>query len=132
MGLKKIPVVEMSVGFVFECAHFSPSFPEGHPNKRVHGHTYYGTVVVENPIDERTGFVMDVSQFQEILKPIVQKLDHHFLNEIKGLELPSSEWIAVWVWEQLASRLTGLKQVEISRPSVGLVARYRGQVKDSL
>jgi len=124
---KPIPVIEFAVDFVFECAHFVPTFPDGHSSRRMHGHTYYGKVIVENLIDLKTGFVMDVAKFQEILKPTVDKLDHHLLNEIPGLENPSSEWIAVWIWEELSGQLKGLKEIEIHRPSVGMSVRYRGQ-----
>jgi 6-pyruvoyltetrahydropterin/6-carboxytetrahydropterin synthase len=119
-------VFELCVEFVFESAHFMPEFPEGHPNRKMHGHTYYGVVTVENKINPATGYVMDVAEFQKLIRPVVQKLDHNLLNDIKGLEQPSSERIAAWLWQELLPIVDGLKQIEIKRPSVGMSVRYRG------
>jgi 6-pyruvoyltetrahydropterin/6-carboxytetrahydropterin synthase len=121
------PLIELSVDFVIECAHQMMEFPEGHPNRRIHGHTYYGVVKLVGSIDPETGYVMDAMELKQHLDPVVKMLDHQFLNDIPGLVKPSSEWIAVFLWEKLAGKIRGLKSVEIRRPSVGMSVVYKGE-----
>ncbi len=67
-----------------------------------------------------------MNEVPRLIKPTVEKLDHHLLNEIPGLEKPSSEWIAVWFWRELKNNFLNLQAVEVKRPSVGMSVVYRG------
>ena len=99
--------------FSFEAAHLLPNVPEGHKCGRLHGHTFYIRVYLEGPVGETTGWVMDFGDVKDIFKPIYDQLDHYYLNDIKGLENPTSENLAKWVWLQLKPKLDLLVKVEI-------------------
>ena len=105
--------VELVKDFRFEAAHFLPNVPEGHKCRRIHGHSFRGEVAVRGPIDPILGWVMDFADLKRVVDPIVHRLDHYLLNEIEGLENPTSEVLAVWIWHQLAAGLPMLHRVTI-------------------
>lgn len=105
--------VEIVKDFRFEAAHYLPNVPEGHKCRRMHGHSFRGEVAVRGPIGERSGWVMDFADVKKAVDPIVARLDHYPLNEIEGLENPTSERIAIWIWERLAPALPMLHRVTI-------------------
>jgi 6-pyruvoyltetrahydropterin/6-carboxytetrahydropterin synthase len=105
--------VELVKDFRFEAAHFLPNVPEGHKCRRIHGHSFHGEVAVRGPLDPVLGWVMDFADLKKIVDPIVHRLDHYLLNEIEGLENPTSEILAVWMWNQLAHELPMLYRVTI-------------------
>jgi 6-pyruvoyltetrahydropterin/6-carboxytetrahydropterin synthase len=105
--------VELVKDFRFEAAHFLPHVPEGHKCRRIHGHSFKGEVAVRGPIDPRLGWVMDFADLKAIVDPIVHRLDHYLLNDIAGLGNPTSEVLAVWIWNQLAEKLPLLVRVTI-------------------
>lgn len=105
--------MELVRDFRFEAAHWLPNVAEGHKCRRVHGHSFRGEVVVRGPVDPRTGWVMDFAELGRAVKPLVAQLDHYMLNEIDGLENPTSELIAIWIWQRLASELPLLYRVTI-------------------
>ena len=74
--------------------------PDGHKCSRLHGHTYILEVFVEGEINNK-GWVMDFADVDAVVKPIIKQLDHYYLNEISGLENPTSENIAVWIKTRL-------------------------------
>jgi 6-pyruvoyltetrahydropterin/6-carboxytetrahydropterin synthase len=100
--------------------------PDGHPCGRVHGHTFRVRVTVTGPIDATTGFVIDFADVQRSFAPVHDALDHRFLNDIPGLENPTSEHLAVWIWNHLVGALPGLSVVEITETGESGVA-YRGR-----
>jgi 6-pyruvoyltetrahydropterin/6-carboxytetrahydropterin synthase len=100
--------------YQFEAAHHLPRVPEGHKCKRLHGHSYRVTVVVEGAIDPELGWVRDFAAVDEVVSPLITRLDHQVLNDIPGLDNPTSELLAVWLWERLAPGLSGLTEVAIS------------------
>ena len=104
-------VIELVKDFRFEAAHFLPNVPEGHKCRRVHGHSFRGEVAVRGAVDERTGWVMDFADLKRAVNPLVDRLDHYLLNDIEGLENPTSELLAVWIWKQLAPTLPLLYRV---------------------
>ncbi len=108
----------------FEAAHSLPNVPEGHKCKRVHGHSYRVGVVVEGEVGEKTGWVMDFSEIDEVIRPLIDQLDHRLLNDIPGLSNPTSELLAHWLWKQ-ASGLTGLVEVSVSETASSRCI-YRG------
>ena len=99
--------------FTVEAAHMLPNVPEGHKCRRLHGHSFRVSVSVSGPVDDETGWVMDFADIEAACKPIHAQLDHRYLNDIEGLENPTSEIIARWVWDRLEPNLPGLAQVKI-------------------
>lgn len=111
--------------FTFDSAHSLPNVPDGHKCKNVHGHTYLLTVWVERPLDEKMGWVMDFADLKEIISPIVKELDHKYINDIPGLENPTCEILAKWIWDRVIEDLGGLIKVELNEtPTSGAV--YEG------
>jgi 6-pyruvoyltetrahydropterin/6-carboxytetrahydropterin synthase len=106
-------VVEVVKDFRFEAAHWLPNVPEGHKCRRIHGHSFRGEVSVRGPIDPKVGWVVDFADLKRAVDPIVEKLDHYMLNEIDGLENPTSERVAIWFWERLVSIIPNLHRVTI-------------------
>src|SRR5215204_5165699 len=92
-------LMEIFREFRFEAAHRLPNVPEGHKCARLHGHSYKIEVAVRGPVDERTGWFVDFGQLYAAWEPLYAVLDHHYLNEVPGLENPTSEILARWVWE---------------------------------
>ncbi len=121
------PLVCMTIEFKFDSAHFMPTFPEGHPNRRMHGHTYYGFVSLKGVPHSDSGFLVEETEIKKIIEPTVQKLDHFMLNEIVGMGLPTTENICVWLWNEWKDKVTGLCKIEIRRPSVGLSVSFSGE-----
>jgi len=111
--------------FTFDSAHSLPNVPEGHKCKRVHGHTYRLKVFVEGPLEENLDWVMDFTDIKDIVKPVVNQLDHYYMNDITGLENPTCENIAKWIWTKIQPRLPGLSYIELHEtPTTGVI--YNG------
>jgi len=111
--------------FSFEAAHRLPNVPAGHKCARLHGHSFQIRVTVDGPVGEQTGWVMDFADLKSAFRPVYDKLDHRYLNEIVGLENPTSENLARWIWRQLHPTLAGLAEVEVRETcSAGCI--YRG------
>ncbi len=106
-------VVELVKDFRFEAAHYLPNVPEGHKCRRMHGHSFRGEVAVRGPVDARIGWLIDFADMKRAVDPVVARLDHYLLNEVEGLENPTSEQIAVWMWERIAPSLPQLYRVTI-------------------
>ena len=99
--------------FKFEAAHRLPRVPEGHKCARLHGHSFKVEVAIFGDVSPETGWLIDFGELFEIWRPLHDKLDHHYLNEIPGLENPTSEVLAKWIWDQLAPNLPVLEQVTL-------------------
>ena len=97
----------------FEAAHFLPKVPPGHKCARMHGHSYLVEIAIEGEVDPERGWLMDFAEIDEHVNPLVRQLDHQVLNEIDGLANPTSELLAVWIWQKLGA-LTGLTEVVVS------------------
>jgi len=106
--------MEVFKRFKFEAAHFLPKVPEGHKCKRLHGHSYGVILYLKGPYDAEKGWVVDFSEIKQIFAPILETLDHQLLNEIEGLENPTSEALAIWIWNKLKPQLPLLSKVELS------------------
>lgn len=89
--------------FGFEAAHRLPNVPEGHKCARLHGHSFKVEVHVSGPADPSLGWVVDFADIGAAFRPVFEALDHRYLNEIAGLENPTSENLAVWIWDHLAA-----------------------------
>ena len=105
--------IELVKDFRFEAAHFLPNAPEGHKCRRMHGHSFLGEVAVRGQIDRRTGWVMDFADLKKAVDPVVKRLDHYLLNDVEGLDNPTSEVLAVWIWNEIAPQLPMLHRVTI-------------------
>lgn len=103
--------------FSFEAAHFLPSAPPGHPNARVHGHSFRVRVTLDGEPNETTGVVMHLDDVESAVADAREALDHRFLNEVDGLSQPTLERISIWLWERLHNRLPGLAEIEVARDS---------------
>ena len=111
--------------FTFEAAHRLPNVPPGHKCARLHGHSFRVVVQVDGPVGPDTGWVMDFSDVRAACEPLREALDHHYLNDIEGLENPTSEHVARWIWVRLASSLPGLAAVTV-RETCTSGCTYRG------
>lgn len=110
--------------FTFEAAHHLPKVPEGHKCRRPHGHSFTLEVHVSGDLDPKTGWVMDFADISAAVKPLLARLDHHDLNGIPGLENPTSEMVAQWIWRELAPSLPLSAIVVRETASAGCI--YRG------
>jgi 6-pyruvoyltetrahydropterin/6-carboxytetrahydropterin synthase len=118
-------VTEIFREFTFEAAHRLPNVPDGHKCARLHGHSFKVVVSVAGPIDPDLGWVMDFGDVKAAFKPLEEQLDHRYLNEVVGLENPTSENLARWIWYRLRPRLPGLTEVVV-RETCTSGCRYRG------
>ncbi len=97
----------------FEAAHRLPNLPDGHKCKRLHGHTFTVEIHVSGPVVEGIGWVMDFADLKRAFDPLHEQLDHRYLNEIEGLENPTSENIAFWIWARLRPAVPNLTSVVV-------------------
>lgn len=99
--------------FRFEAAHRLPRVPEGHKCARLHGHSFKIEIAVAGDVDPRTGWLIDFARLTEAWQPLHDRLDHHYLNEVEGLDNPTSEVLVRWLWDRLAPRLPELDQITL-------------------
>lgn len=111
--------------FTFEAAHRLPHVPEGHKCARLHGHSYRVEVHVSGDVAPATGWVMDFGDLKKAFEPLRDELDHRYLNEVAGLENPTSEILARWIWQRLAGQLP-LSSVMV-RETCASGCIYRGE-----
>lgn len=103
--------------FKFESAHRLPKVPPGHKCSRLHGHSFKVELTVAGPVNPETGWFIDFSELYELWQPLFKVLDHNYLNEIPGLENPTSEILAKWIWDKLRPGLPSLVQVTLFETS---------------
>ncbi|WP_109616949.1 6-carboxytetrahydropterin synthase QueD [Sediminitomix flava] len=118
--------MEIFKEFTFEAAHHLPNMPEGHPCGRLHGHSWKAVIYLKDEIKQPYGWVMDFGDIAKKFEPIREQLDHNYLNNIEGLENPTSEVIAKWVWDKLKPELEALSRVTIYE-TVDCAATYTGE-----
>ncbi|TCO78316.1 6-carboxytetrahydropterin synthase QueD [Chromatocurvus halotolerans] len=112
--------------FHFEAAHRLPNVPEGHKCARLHGHSFHVRITVSGEAPEPAGWVMDFADLKAGFRPLLEQLDHYYLNDIPGLENPTSENLCRWIWQRLQPALPALSCVEI-RETCTSGCRYRGE-----
>jgi 6-pyruvoyltetrahydropterin/6-carboxytetrahydropterin synthase len=112
--------------FQIEAAHRLPNVPTGHKCARLHGHSWSIEVAIEGPVGDDTGWVMDYADLKAAFQPIHDRIDHNYLNEIPGLENPTSERLAVWLWNELKPRLPLLSELVIAETCTSRCV-YRGR-----
>jgi len=106
--------MEIYKEFTFESAHLLPNVPAGHKCGRLHGHSWRCTIHVTGELDPHTGWVMDFADIKQAFRPLFEQLDHNYLNDIEGLENPTSEVLARWIWRRLKPDLPQLSRVVIN------------------
>src|ERR1700744_2560366 len=99
--------------FDFEAAQAIPNFPEGHKCRAIHGHSFLITVSITGEVNEETGVFYDHARISDAMRPLIEQVDHSYLNEIPGLENPTIEVMAKWFWSRLAPQLPGLSEIVI-------------------
>ncbi|MEM9661049.1 MAG: 6-carboxytetrahydropterin synthase QueD [Planctomycetota bacterium] len=99
--------------FTFDAAHRLDHLPEGHKCGRVHGHTYRLTVHVEGEPDPVVGWIVDFAEIKRLVTDTIEPLDHHLLNDVPGLEQPTTERLAAWIWHRLHPSLPGLCKITL-------------------
>ena len=117
--------VELLRRFSFDSAHSLPNVPEDHKCHRLHGHTFQVEIKVTGPIGETTGWVMDFADLKKATQPLIEALDHRYLNEIEGLENPTSEHISIWIWDRLKPQIKELSAVTVHE-TCNTGCTYRG------
>jgi len=105
--------MELYKDFQFEAAHLLPNVPEGHKCARLHGHSFWVRITITGEMDPDTGWIMDFDDIKQAFAPLLEQLDHNYLNDIAGLENPTSEHLARWIWARLKPALPELSEVEI-------------------
>lgn len=99
--------------FRFEAAHLLPKVPEGHKCRRLHGHSFKVEIAVRGPVSNETGWFVDFSDLYAAWQPLYELLDHHYLNEVPGLENPTSEVLSKWIWDRMKKKLPSLSRVTL-------------------
>lgn len=112
--------------FRFEAAHRLPNVPPGHKCSRLHGHSFVVELHVCGAVEPTSGWVIDFAEISAAWAPVHRIIDHNFLNEVEGLENPTSENLARWIWRQVLPALPLLSQVVVCETcSSGCI--YRGE-----
>lgn len=118
--------MEVYKRFRIEAAHRLPNVPEGHKCARLHGHSFRIAVSISGSVGAESGWVLDFADIEAAFEPLFTRLDHHYLNEIEGLENPTSENLARWIWRRLEPGLPGLAEVRVAETcNAGCI--YRGE-----
>ena len=105
--------MEIFKTFQLEAAHRLPNVPAGHKCARLHGHSFRIDVHVAGEPDEKTGWIMDFADIKSAFAPLFEALDHRYLNDVPGLENPTSERLAIWIWERLKPALPALARIVV-------------------
>lgn len=105
--------MQIMKSFTIDAAHKLTGVPEGHKCGRIHGHTFVIEIHVCGEVDSKTGWVVDFADITNGFKPIHDQLDHSYLNDIVGLENPTCENIAKWIWPLLKPSLSQLCRIVV-------------------
>ena len=105
--------MEIFRAFTIEAAHRLPNVPPGHKCARLHGHSFRIELHVRGEVDAHSGWVRDFAELKRIFEPTFERLDHQCLNDVRGLENPTSENLARWIWAQLQPQLPELCRVVV-------------------
>ncbi|MHC4416255.1 MAG: 6-carboxytetrahydropterin synthase QueD [Planctomycetota bacterium] len=117
--------VRLVKSFGFEAAHWLPTFPEGHKCRRMHGHSFRAEVVIEGEVPPDQGYLVDYGEIEAVVDPCLRQLDHRCLNDVEGLENPTSEVLAAWLWDRLKPLAPMLAAVVIHETCTAR-CEYRG------
>ena len=112
--------------FRFEAAHWLPHVPKGHKCGRMHGHSFRITLTLEGAVNQVSGWVVDYAEIKDAFAPLEKQLDHYCLNDINGLENPTSEVLAKWIWDKVVPTLPLLSTVAVEETCT-CKCEYRGE-----
>lgn len=118
--------MEIFKEFSFDAAHRLPNVPAGHKCARLHGHTFHVAVHARGAVGEQSGWIMDFAEIKKAFQPLYDQLDHSYLNEIPGLDNPTSENLARWIWQRLKPALPELARLTV-RETCTAGCIYRGE-----
>lgn len=118
--------IELRKTFQFEAAHKLPNVPADHKCARLHGHSFRVEVVVAGECDPKMGWLMDYAEISEAFRPLLDQLDHYYLNDIPGLENATSEMLAKWIWDRLKPQLPLLAEIAVAETCMSRCV-YRGE-----
>jgi 6-pyruvoyltetrahydropterin/6-carboxytetrahydropterin synthase len=107
------PMVDIFKAFIFEAAHRLPNLPASHKCSRLHGHSFKVELHLRGPMAGPENWVIDFADVKAAFQPTYDRLDHHYLNDIEGLENPTSEQIAVWIFNVMQPKLPLLTKVVV-------------------
>ena len=125
LTLAESNTLELFKEFTFESAHRLPHVPAGHKCGRLHGHSFRVAIYIEGDVDPHTGWIRDFSEIKAIFKPLYERLDHNYLNDLPGLDNPTSENLAKWIWLELKPLLPELSRIRIHETCTS-GCEYRG------
>ena len=111
--------------FTFEAAHRLPKLPPGHKCGRLHGHSFRIELICEGEIVPEAGWLVDFAEIKRVFAPFLEQLDHRYLNEIDGLENPTAENVARWIYRHVKPELPLLAQVNVAETCTSR-CEYRG------
>ena len=118
--------VRITKDFAFEAAQTLPKVPADHKCGKMHGHSFKVEITVAGEVNPDTGWFYDHAEISRAMRPLLERLDHAYLNEIEGLENPTIEIMCAWFWDILAPQLLGLAEITIHEtPSARCT--YRGE-----
>ena len=118
--------MKITQAFTFEAAHRLPNVPATHRCHRMHGHSYRVELTLKGAVDPVTGWIVDFYEVERVFAPILERLDHHCLNEVPGLENPTAENIAAWIWHRTKPDLPALASVRLYETPMSW-AQYEGE-----
>jgi len=118
-------VISITKEFRFDAAHYLPTAPKGHPNARMHGHSFVVEVTLEGTPDPVKGWIRSFGEVDAAVADLRGRLDHHLLNEIPGLELPTLERLSRFIFDELKGALPEIASVTVRRDSLGESCTYR-------
>lgn len=103
--------VELVKEYRFEAAHKLPHVPDGHKCQRLHGHSFKFEIHIVGPVDKKSGWFIDYGDLDDVINPLVAQLDHYYLNDIEGLENPTSEVAAKWLFDRIKAKIPSLTAI---------------------
>ena len=122
--------MELFKRFSIEAAHWLPNVPADHKCRRMHGHSFQIQVHVRGPVDPHLGWVMDFAEIKAAFAPVEDEIDHRCLNDVAGLENPTSENLARWLWKRLRPALPLLSKIVVQETcNSGCI--YSGELSSS-
>ena len=115
--------------FTFEAAHhLAVNVAGDHRYSRLHGHSFQVQIILRGEADEKKNWVCDFHEIEQQITQLRTELDHQYLNEIAGLEVPTLENISRWIWYRLYSHLPYLSRIVVRRGSCGEGCVFYGRV----
>ena len=105
--------MQLFLNFDFAAARNLPNLHAEHPCARIHGHTFCVEILLDGDVGERSGWIMDFADIEDAIERLKHKVDHQYLNSIEGLDNPTTELLAIWIWRALKPELPGLAQVKV-------------------